>query len=593
MFLATTKEEMKNFGWNSLDIILVSGDTYIDSSYNGTAVIGKWLLKHGFKVGIIAQPDITSPDDITRLGAPELFWGVSAGCVDSMVANYTATKKRRKSDDFTPGGINNRRPDRATISYTNLIKRYFKDKKAPVVLGGIEASLRRIVHYDFWSDKLRKPILFDAKADILSYGMGEKSMLELALAMKRGEPWENIRGIAYISKEPRKGYLELPSFDECIEDKRNFIKAFETFYLNCDPLTAKGIFQKQDSRYLIQNPPSLPLSTGEMDDIYNMDFEREVHPYYRTLGEVRALETIRHSITTHRGCYGECNFCSIAVHQGRTVIGRSQKSIISEAKSIISSPKFKGYISDVGGPTANMYGIECEKKLKSGSCKDKKCMYPETCAALKPDHSKQMSLLKKLEELDGVKKIFIASGIRYDLILSDDRCGNLYLKELVKNHVSGQLKVAPEHTEDKILSLMGKQEKQVLKEFKEKFYEINDALGKKQFLTYYLIAAHPGCNEKDMENLKKFASNELNINPEQVQIFTPTPSTYSTLMYYTEMDPFTGKKLFVEKDTGKKQKQKDILITKNNHSKTHKKNNSFDAPVKKQDKNSWKKRHKN
>lgn len=563
MFLATTREEMRNLGWDSLDVILVSGDTYIDSSFNGTAVIGKWLLKHGFRVGIIAQPDISSPDDITRLGAPELFWGVSAGSVDSMVANYTATKKRRKSDDFTPGGLNNRRPDRATISYTNLIKRYFKHSQAPIVLGGIEASLRRIVHYDFWSNKLRKPVLFDAKADIISYGMGEKSMLELALAMKRGEPWENIRGISYISKVPRKGYLELPSFEECIGDKKKFIEAFETFYLNCDPLTAKGLFQKQDNRYLVQNPPSLPLSTEEMDSIYNMDFEREVHPYYKKLGKVKGIETIRHSITTHRGCYGECNFCAIAVHQGRTVIGRSENSIISEAQNMISSPKFKGYISDVGGPTANMYGIECEKKLKSGACKDKRCIYPKTCPSLKPNHSKQLSLLKKLEKLEGVKKIFIASGVRYDLLLSDDKYGGLYLKELVRNHVSGQLKIAPEHTEDKILSLMGKQGKGVLKEFKDKFYKINKDIGKSQFLTYYLIAAHPGCNEQDMYNLKKFASKELHTNPEQVQVFTPTPSTYSTLMYYTEIDPFTGKKLFVEKDPGKKQKQKNILVSKN------------------------------
>jgi uncharacterized radical SAM protein YgiQ len=571
MFLATTKEEMSNLGWDSLDIILVSGDTYIDSSFNGTAVIGKWLLKHGFRVGVIAQPDISSPDDITRLGSPELFWGVSAGSVDSMVANYTAAKKRRKSDDFTPGGLNNRRPDRATISYTNLIKKYFKHNQAPIVLGGIEASLRRIVHYDFWSNKVRKPVLFDAKADIISYGMGEKSMLELALAMKRGEPWENIRGISYISKVPRKGYLELPSFDECQSDKLKFIEAFETFYLNCDPLTAKGIFQKQDTRYLVQNPPSMPLSTEDMDSIYNMEFEREVHPYYKNLGEVKGIETIKHSITTHRGCYGECNFCAIAVHQGRTVIGRSEDSIISEAKNMIASPKFKGYISDVGGPTANMYGIECEKKLKSGACKDKRCMYPETCSSLKPNHLKQLSILKKLEKLEGVKKIFIASGIRYDLVLSDNKCGNLYLKELVQNHVSGQLKIAPEHTEDKILSLMGKQGKDVLKEFKERFYKLNKDIGKSQFLTYYLIAAHPGCNEKDMQNLKKFASKELQTNPEQVQIFTPTPLTYSTLMYYTEMDPFTGKKLFVEKDQGKKQKQKDIIVSKNRNDEDWKK----------------------
>lgn len=562
MFLPTTIEEVNKLGWDALDIILVSGDTYIDSSYNGSAVIGKWLIKHGFRVGIIAQPDIDSSEDITRLGSPELFWGVSAGCVDSMVANYTATKKRRRSDDFTPGGENNRRPDRAVIAYTNLIKRNFKDEKKPIVIGGIEASLRRTVHYDFWSNKLRKSVLFDAKADILSYGMGERSMLELALAMKREEEWRNIRGISYIAKEPRKGYELLPSYTECVESKDKFVEAFEKFYINCDPVTAKGLVQQQDTRYLIQNPPSLTPTQEEMDKIYGMDFEREVHPYYLKEGPVKAMETIRNSITTHRGCYGECNFCAIAVHQGRTISQRSEDSIVKEAELITTGDKFKGYISDVGGPTANMYGIECPKKLKSGACRDRRCMYPHTCSAMKPNHSKQISLLKRLNNLDGVKKIFIASGIRYDLIMSDNKCGNLYLEELIKNHISGQMKVAPEHTEDKILGLMGKQGKDVLKSFKDKFYTINERTGKKQFLTYYLIAAHPGCGDKEMADLKKFASQELRLNPEQVQIFTPTPSTYSTLMYYTERDPFTGKKLFVEKDISRKEKQKNKLTSK-------------------------------
>ncbi len=562
MFLPTTIEEVNKLGWDALDIILVSGDTYIDSSYNGSAVIGKWLVKHGFRVGIIAQPDIDSSEDITRLGSPELFWGVSAGCVDSMVANYTATKRRRRSDDFTPGGENNRRPDRAVIAYTNLIKRNFKDEKKPIVIGGIEASLRRTVHYDFWSNKLRKSVLFDAKADILSYGMGERSMLELALAMKRQEEWRNIRGISYIAKEPRKGYELLPSYTECVESKEKFVEAFEKFYINCDPVTAKGLVQQQDTRYLIQNPPSLTPTQEEMDEIYGMDFEREVHPYYLKEGPVKAMETIRNSITTHRGCYGECNFCAIAVHQGRTISQRSEDSIVKEAELITTGDKFKGYISDVGGPTANMYGIECPKKLKSGACRDRRCMYPHTCSAMKPNHSKQISLLKRLNNLDGVKKIFIASGIRYDLIMSDNKCGNLYLEELIKNHISGQMKVAPEHTEDKILGLMGKQGKDVLKSFKDKFYTINERMGKKQFLTYYLIAAHPGCGDKEMADLKKFASQELRLNPEQVQIFTPTPSTYSTLMYYTERDPFTGKKLFVEKDISRKEKQKNKLTSK-------------------------------
>lgn len=567
MFLPTTMEEVRKLGWDSLDIILISGDTYIDSSYNGSALIGKWLYKHGFKVGIIAQPDINSDKDITRLGEPNLYWAVSAGCVDSMVANYTATKKKRKSDDFTPGGENTRRPDRASMVYTNLIKRFFKNGNAPIVLGGIEASLRRITHYDYWSNNLRRPLIFDAKADILSYGMGEKSMLALAQALKGGREWRNIRGLSYIAKEKKDSYLELPSFEECVKDKKVFAKAFDIFYHNCDPITAKGLCQPCGDRYLIQNPPSENFTSEELDDIYSMDFERDVHPYYKAMGEVRALDTIRTSVTTHRGCYGECNFCAIAIHQGRTVISRSQDSIVEEVKKIASASKFKGYIADVGGPTANMYDVECSKKLKLGACQDKRCLYPHKCPALKIDHNSQIELLDKLKNIDKIKKIFIASGIRYDMILDDKRNGQIYLEEIIKYHVSGQMKIAPEHTEDKVLALMGKQGKAPLKEFKEKFYKINSKLGKKQFLTYYLIAAHPGCDEKDMLDLRRFASSELRINPEQVQVFTPTPSTYSTLMYYTEMDPFTNKKLFVEKDNGKKQKQKDILIPRENNNK--------------------------
>lgn len=565
MFLPTTIEEVKKLGWGQLDIILISGDSYLDTSYNGTALIGKWLVKHGFKVGVIAQPDINSDVDIKRLGEPKLFWGVSAGCVDSMVANYTATKKRRKYDDFTPGGLNNKRPDRASIQYTNLIKRYFKNTPVPIVLGGIEASLRRVVHYDYWSNSLRRPILFDAKADIISYGMGEKSMLELATALKEGRDWRGIRGLGYISRDRREGYIELPSFEECVNSKESFIKAFNLFYQNCDTITANGIMQKNADRYYIQNPPAQNLTSEELDKIYEMEFERDLHPYYKEMGEVKALETIKNSITTHRGCYGECNFCAIAVHQGRTVVSRSEDSIVKEGKIITNTKGFKGYITDVGGPTANMYQIECNKKVDFGACSHKRCLYPQTCKSLKINHSKQLSLLKRLKSLDKVKKIFIASGIRYDMIMSDSKSGDNYLENIIENHISGQMKVAPEHTEDKILSLMGKQGKSILKQFKDRFYELNKKHNKKQFLTYYLIAAHPGCDEKDMMDLKRFASSELRISPEQVQVFTPTPSTYSTLMYYTEINPFTNKRIFVEKDNGRKQKQKDIITqtTKN------------------------------
>lgn len=561
-FLPTTKEEMKELGWEELDVLLISGDTYLDTSYNGSSLIGKWLVKHGFRVGIIAQPEVDSPVDITRLGEPRLFFAISSGCVDSMVANYTATKKRRQQDDFTPGGVNNKRPDRAILVYSNMIRRFFKGTKKKIVISGIESSLRRITHYDYWTNKLRKPILFDAKADILSYGMGEMSMLALARALQNGEEWKEIRGLCYLSKEAKETYLSLPSHQACVENKETFTKAFHQFYLNCDPVTAKGLCQACDNRFYIQNPPSLTYTQEEMDEIYSMEFARDVHPYYKKMGAVRALDTIRYSVTTHRGCYGECNFCAIAIHQGRTVMSRSQQSILEEVEEMSKSPKFKGNISDVGGPTANMYGVECKKKLKLGSCPDRRCLFPKKCPSLQINHREQIDLLRKLKKVSNVKKIFIASGIRYDMILDDSKCGQMYLKEIVQDHISGQMKIAPEHTEDSILTLMGKDGKSCLTEFKNQFYRLNQQLGKKQFLTYYLIAAHPGCREKEMLDLKKFVSKELRVNPEQVQIFTPTPSTYSTLMYYTEKDPFTGKKLFVEKDNGRKQKQKDIILEK-------------------------------
>lgn len=561
-FLPTTREEMKDLGWDSLDVLLISGDTYLDTSYNGSALVGKWLVKHGFKVGIVAQPEIDSPVDITRLGEPNLFFAISGGCVDSMVANYTATKKKRQQDDFTPGAINNKRPDRAVLVYSNMVRRFFKGTTKKIIISGIESSLRRITHYDYWTNKLRKPILFDAKADILSYGMGEVSMLELARAIKNDEDWREVRGLCYIAKEGKEGYINLPSHQECLDSKDVFTKAFHTFYLNCDPITAKGLVQKCDDRYMIQNPPSYIYSEKIMDEIYSMEFARDIHPYYKKMGVVKALDTIRYSITTHRGCYGECNFCAIAIHQGRTVMSRSQNSIIEEAKEIAAIPEFHGNISDVGGPTANMYALECKKKLKLGACEDRRCLYPKKCPMLVINHNSQIELLRKLKAIPKIKKIFIASGIRYDMILDDSKCGQMYLKELVKDHISGQMKIAPEHTEDSILSLMGKDGKTCLNEFKNRFYKLNDELGKKQFLTYYLIAAHPGCREKEMIDLKRYASKELRVNPEQVQIFTPTPSTYSTLMYYTEKDPFTNKKLFVEKDNTRKQKQKDIVIRK-------------------------------
>lgn len=558
MFLPTTYKELKNLGWEQPDIILVTGDAYIDSPHIGLAVIGRVLADVGFRVGIIAQPDLKTDKDIQRLGEPKLFWGITGGCMDSMVANYTATKKKRHGDDLTPGGNNNRRPDRAVISYANLIRQYFKNTK-PIVLGGVEASLRRVAHYDYWSDSVRRAILFDARADILAYGMAEKAVLEIARRLKAGKNIDCIRGTCVITTEPPPGYLELPSFEDASGNKKSFARMFELFYANNDPLTAKGLYQKHGNRYLVHHPPQLHLTPAELDKIYLLDFTREVHPHYLKQGKVRAMDTIKFSLTTHRGCYGECNFCSIGLHEGRKIISRSEASILEEAKNITLQKDFKGYIIDVGGATANMYGIDCARKDTKGACADKRCLTPQICASLKIDHSRQIRLLKNLQKIPGIKKVFVASGIRHDLVLADKKSGTAYLGELCRHHISGQLKIAPEHVSPDVLKLMSKPQTTTLTKFKNLFDKLNAETGKKQFLTYYFIAAHPGGTEENMRELKSFAGRELKINPEQVQIFTPLPSTYSALMYWTGIDPFSGKKIFAEKDSGKKQKQKAIV----------------------------------
>jgi uncharacterized radical SAM protein YgiQ len=567
MFLPTTHEEMDRLGWDQLDVVLVSGDSYIDSPFIGTAVIGRVLHKAGYRVGIIAQPDIHSDSDICRLGEPLLFWGVTGGSVDSMIANYTSLKKKRKSDDYTPGGMNDRRPDRATIVYANLIRRYFKSTR-PIVLGGIEASMRRIAHYDFWSESVRSSILFDAKADYLLYGMAEKSIIEFANALKVGSEVRNSRGLCYIATEgelltqKKADYLELPAYEIAKDDKSSFAHMFRTFYQNNDPLTAKGLYQKHGTRYLVHNPPGMPLTQEELDAVYALDFERAQHPFYERHGAVKALETIKFAIPTHRGCYGECNFCAIAVHEGRTVQWRSQKSILDEARRLTGYADFKGYIMDVGGPTANMYGFECQTKLRRGACREKRCLYPDVCPSLKADHRHQLELLAKIRLVKGVKKAFVASGIRYDLLLSDKEYGEKYLQEVVEHHVSGQMKIAPEHTETGVLKMMGKPGPESLLRFKESFDRMTRKIGKPQFLTYYLIAAHPGCTEEDMRELKRFASERLKTSPEQVQIFLPAPSTYSSVLYYTGTDPFSGKPVFVERHPKIKEEQKLIVTMK-------------------------------
>ena len=564
-FLITTPLEMSRRGIKQLDVILISGDAYIDSPFIGVAVVGRMLESRGFSVGIIGQPSIEDDRDISRLGTPRLFWGVSGGSIDSMVANYTATKKFRNSDDYTPGGKNTKRPDRAVLVYTNLIRRYYK-QTVPIVLGGIEASLRRVTHYDYWSNKLRKPILFDSKADYLIYGMGEQALFDLTHALDRGSDVTGIRGLCYISKTPVETYHQLPSHTECLKNKEKYIDLFDLFYDNNDPIAAKGLCQEVDGRYSIQNPPCDYLNEPEMDAVSRLSYTRELHPFHAKEGRVKCLETIKFSIMTHQGCWGECNFCAIGVHQGRTIRTRSEVSILEEAQAFNHYKDYKGIISDVGGPTANMYGYECNKKLKLGTCDHQRCVDSRhLCSSMKPDHSRNINLLRQIREVPGVRKAFVASGIRYDLISEDKKLGYTYLKELVKHHISGQMKVAPEHTQQHVLDLMGKPGKQTLIDFKKLYDKLNKEEGKNQFLTYYLIAAHPGCEEKDMHELKRFTRDELGMSPEQAQVFTPTPGTYSSVMYYTEMDPVTRKKIFVEKDTARKEKQKAIVVKKEHH----------------------------
>lgn len=555
MFLPTTKEEVNKLNWDKPDIILISGDVYIDSPFNGSAVIGNWLTIHGFKVAIIAQPDINT-SDIARLGEPALYWAVSAGAMDSLVANYTATEKFRNEDDLTPGGINNRRPDRACMVYTNLIRRHFKNTK-PIVLGGIEASLRRVVHYDIKDKKLRRSLLFDAKADILAYGMAEQTMLELSYALRENKDYRDIKGLCYISKEPKDGYIDIPSFEDCVLDKNLFREMFKTFYDNSAYVNSKGLNQKHDTRYLIHNPPQDLLTQEELDKIYDMDFTREVHPYYAKQGNVKAQETIKFSVVSHRGCCGECNFCAIAVHQGKSVISRSKESIIREINKLTQKPDFKGYISDIGGPTGNMYKIGCKIHGITGKCKNKRCLYPTVCENVIFSHDKQIDLLSEVAKNNKIKKVFVSSGIRHDLIMADKQGGKKYLEYISNNNISGQLKIAPEHTSDNVLESMGKPKQNIFLEFMDEFKRINLPLN--QFLTCYFMVDHPGCSIYDTEDLLLFINNNLKFRPEQVQVFTPTPSTFSTLMFYTEQD-LNGNDIFVEKDRNARMKQK-LIIT--------------------------------
>ena len=575
--MPATLREVRDMGWDGLDVVLVTGDAYIDSPHSGVAVIGRVLMDAGYRVGVVAQPDVGTGKDIQRLGEPALFWGVTSGNVDSMVANYTASGKRRKSDDMTPGGKNERRPDRAVIVYANLIRRYFKNTR-PIVLGGVEASLRRVSQYDAWSDSIRRSVLFDAKADYIVYGMGEQAVVELAQALREKRGVEHIRGICYVSgdvPEPDAAFADpavrLPDHAAVAKSKKQFGEMFKTFCQNADPATGKRLCQLQDTRFLVQNPPPLPPTSRQLDEIYELPFSRKLHPLDEKDGAVKALDTVRFSLTTHRGCFGDCRFCAIAVHQGRRVVSRTKESILREARSFLSHPDFKGIVSDAGGPTANMYGMECERKKKKGSCKDKGCLFPVVCKGLRLDHGPQIELLKALRDIEGIRKVFVGSGIRYDLIVEDRENGEAYLENLLRHHVSGQMKIAPEHVADNVLRLMGKPGRKTLEEFLAMFERMRRKTGANVFLTYYLMAAHPGCALSHMKDLRTFASRTLRLLPEQIQIFTPTPSTWSSLMYYSETDPFSGERIFVEKKAGGKQKQKDALGKKSHWGKKGKK----------------------
>jgi len=558
-FLPTTPQEVQACGWSDLDVIVVTGDSYIDSPHIGAAVIGRVLLDAGYRVGVIAQPDTDSEVDILRLGRPRLFWGVTGGSVDSMVANYPPLGKRRQRDDYTPGGLNNRRPDRAVIVYANLIRR-FGGSDIPIVLGGLEASLRRISHYDVWSNRVRRSILFDARAHVLIYGMGEETVLALAQTLDRKADYRDLRGICYIDRQPREGYLLLPAHDTVAADQLAFTAMFHQFYGQNDPLTATGLCQQQDTRWLIHNPPPFPPATEALDAIYELPYRHLQHPYYEARGPVRALDTIGFALTTHRGCYGECNFCAIAVHQGRTVYGRSEASLLREARRLAAHPQFKGIIQDLGGPTANMYGYECARKLEKGACPQKRCLYPRVCPQLPVNHDRLRRLMDALRNIPGIRKVFVASGLRPDLILADRQAGDRYLDTLIRHHVSGQLKIAPEHSEPHVLARMGKPPVEACTLFRTRFYQTTRRAGLEQFLSYYFIAAYPGCTLADMQGLRRYTRTQLQIAPEQVQIFTPTPSTYGTLMYHTERDPFEDSPLFVEKNPRQKQRQKEAVL---------------------------------
>lgn len=563
-FLPISKQDMEAQGIEQLDFVYVIGDAYVDHPSFGHAIISRVLEAHGYSVGIISQPDWKDEKSITVLGRPRLAFLVSGGNMDSMVNHYFVSGKRRPTDAYTPGGVMGKRPDHATVVYGNLIRRVYQD--VPVIIGGIEASLRRLAHYDYWSNRFKHSILLDSQADLISYGMGEKSIVEIAEALDSGIAVKDITfisGTVYRTKEINGIFdgIPLPSYEEMKANPRRYAESFQIQYRNTDPFTGKTLIEAYPNGvYVVQNPPQPPLSTQEMDDVYDLPYMRTYHPSYEAAGGVPAISEIRFSLVSNRGCFGGCNFCALTFHQGRIVQTRSHESILREAKRMTQEPDFKGYIHDVGGPTANFRHPSCKKQLTQGVCKDRQCLFPAPCPNLEVDHADYLSLLRKLRALPGVKKVFIRSGIRFDYLMADP--DDTFFKELVEHHVSGQLKVAPEHISDTVLSLLGKPKKAVYEAFVKKYTKLNESLGKKQFLVPYLMSSHPGSTLKEAIELAEYLR-DLGYMPEQVQDFYPTPSTVSTVMYYTGIDPRNGKEVYVCRNPHEKAMQRALIQYRN------------------------------
>ncbi len=563
-FLPISKQDMTDRGITQLDFVYITGDAYVDHPSFGHAIISRVLESRGYTVGIIAQPDWKDDKSITILGEPRLGFLISGGNMDSMVNHYSVSKKRRDKDAYTPGGVMGKRPDYAAVVYGNLIRRTYK--KTPIIIGGIEASLRRMAHYDYWSDSFKRSILLDSQADLISYGMGEKSIVEIADDLNSGIAVQDITfipGTLYKTKDISGLYnsVVLPDYTSMKENPAKYAESFAVQYNSTDPFTGKALAEPYPNGiYVVQNPPQPPLTTEEMDAVYALPYERTYHPSYEALGGVPAIAEIKFSLISNRGCFGGCSFCALTFHQGRTIQVRSHESILEEAKLLTEEPDFKGYIHDVGGPTANFRQPSCEKQLKVGVCKHRQCLFPKPCPNMKADHSDYLKLLRKLREIPKVKKVFIRSGIRFDYLLADK--DDAFFYELVEHHISGQLKVAPEHISDAVLSKMGKPEKAVYERFVKKYYDINKKLGKNQFLVPYLMSSHPGSTLKEAIELAEYLR-DLGYMPEQVQDFYPTPSTVSTVMYYTGLDPRNMQPVYVCRNPHEKAMQRALIQYRN------------------------------